>query len=38
MLVGRRLARATARDLLRRMAESLEADERSFRAAHPTSA
>lgn len=38
LLIGRWLARATARDLLTRLSEALERDERAFRAAHPVHA
>jgi len=34
-LLGRRLAAATADDLLARVGDALEAEERAFRAAHP---
>lgn len=35
-LFGRRAARATARDLLARIADELERGERAYRATHPT--
>lgn len=35
VLIGQRLAAATAQDLLTRLSEALERDERAFRDAHP---